>query len=215
MLLKSIIFCAAAATLSTAVMTPATQAQDSPWQIRGRLIALTPEESSTISVIGGEAKLGNDFVAEVDISYFFSKHIAAELILATTRHSVDAQGTVAGDIPVGKVSVLPPTLLAQYHFSPDAAIRPYIGAGINYTFFYNEKAEGSIVRRTDYNDSFGFALQAGVDIAAGKDSNWFYNIDVKKIWLKTDVELNTAVGPLRADVKINPWIFGAGIGYRF
>lgn len=198
------------------VLPTAVSADDAnPWQVRVRLISVAPDESSTISVIGGEAVVSTEYVPELDITYFFNNNISAELILATTRHNVSADGTAVGDAPVGKVSLLPPTLLAQYHFAPDSTFRPYVGAGINYTFFYNEDADGTVVTSTNYKDGFGFALQAGVDFAFEKDSPWFFNVDVKKLWLSTDVDLSAGATNFSADVDLNPWIVGAGIGYKF
>ena len=214
----------AGATFMAGLGVPAATADDSPWQVRVRLISVSPDESSTITFAGqntsgtlpGAATASTEYVPELDITYFFNKNVSAELILATSRHDIVAAGTPLGDVPVGKVGVLPPTLLAQYHFAPDAKIRPYIGAGINYTFFYNEDAEGTAFQHSSYEDGFGLALQAGVDFDFNEDSPWFFNLDVKKIWLSTDVELGGPVtGPLEVEVDLNPWVFGAGFGYRF
>lgn len=87
------------------------------------------------------------------------------------------------------MSLLPPTLTAQWHFLPRQSINPYMGASINYTIFYDEKP--SAVNSISYDNTFGWALQAGVDISVG--DGWFIN----------------------ADVDIDPWIFGLGVGYRF
>ncbi|MFP3480474.1 OmpW family outer membrane protein, partial [Burkholderia sp. SIMBA_057] len=87
--------------------------------------------------------------------------------------------------------LLPPTLTAQYHFFPKERVSPYVGAGINYTLFYREDAAnkangiGLRITDTDYENRFGWALQAGVDVAL--TGNWSLNLDVKKIFLKTDV----------------------------
>lgn len=180
----------------------------SPWQIRMRMIDVVPQESSTVS-IGGEATADNSLVPEIDITYFWSKHFATELILATSKHNINAVGTALGDVDLGHTWVLPPTLLAQYHFNPDGKLRPYVGAGINYTFFYSE--DSGAMDKISYDDGFGFALQGGIDI--GLNEHWMLNADVKKIWLNTDVSIND--GAVTADVDLNPWVFGVGFGYRF
>lgn len=174
------------------------------------MIAVTPAEDSTVSVIGGEAAVDNAYVPELDITYFFTDHIAAELILATAKHDVEARGSSLGPVvDLGDVWLLPPTLTAQYHFMPEGKIRPYVGAGINYTFFYNE--DPGAVSTIDYDNGFGYALQVGTDVAI--DDHWAVNFDVKKLWLNTDVTV--AGGPVVADVDLDPWIFGVGVGYRF
>ncbi|WP_142785764.1 OmpW/AlkL family protein [Changchengzhania lutea] len=186
----------------------------SKWQVRLRAIAIVPNESATIPVIGGDVQISNAYVPELDFTYFFNKNLAAELILATSKHDVKAISTAAGDIPLGDVWLLPPTLTLQYHFDGDV-VHPYFGAGLNYTLFYNESA-GPVADRVSYDNALGFAFQMGFDI----DLNdiWFINIDAKYLLLNTDATVNatSALGAtVVADVDINPFIAGIGFGMRF
>lgn len=202
----------AAAMTFSAIAAPAMAAEgekDSPWLVRVRGLAVVPDEGADVNPLGGTVEIDEDYVPEVDISYFFTDNIAAELILATTRHDVTWKG--AGSLDLGKVSLLPPTLTLQYHFLPKETYRPYVGAGVNYTVFFNEDAPGGAITSADYDNAFGWALQAGMDIDLG--NKWVANIDVKKIFLNTDVSLNG--GAVTADVDIDPWLFGLGVGYRF
>jgi|TARA_E500000305_G_scaffold83376_1_gene69153 outer membrane protein len=178
---------------------------DSPWLIRVRGIYVSPDESASVTGLAGTVEADGAVVPELDITYFFTDNIAAELILATSPHDMSA---TAG-VDLGDVWVLPPTLLLQYHFTPKDQFRPYVGAGINYTIFYGE--DSGAVASIDYEDGFGYALQAGMDYDLG--NQWVFNIDVKKLWLNTDVSING--GAITADVDLDPWIFGAGFGYRF
>ena len=188
-------------------------AQDVTWQVRARGIAVVPDESATITVINGDADVEAAYMPELDFTYFFTPNVAAELILATTKHDATAVGTSLGDVDLGSVWLLPPTLTVQYHPAPEAVVSPYLGAGVNLTLFYNaEVAAGSAVTDIDYSTAVGFALQAGADIPLG-DQGWFLNVDAKKIFLRTDVELNAA--SILADLTLDPWVFGAGIGYTF
>lgn len=195
----------------TMIPTGVAHAQDGSWQFRLRGIAIVPDESAEITPIGGDVDIDTAVMPELDISYLFSPNVSVELILATAEHEVTAIGTSAGDVDVGSVWLLPPTLLLQYRFVPEAVVRPYVGAGVNLTLFYNEDVPGDIVTDADYDTSVGFAVQGGVDIPIG-DSNWFVNLDAKKIFLNTDVDLQTVVGGVMADVDIDPWVLGAGIG---
>lgn len=199
------ILCAAALQFSAGV---AAADDKSPWLVRVRIIDVVPEESSSTS-IGGAITASDRIVPELDISYFWTDHFATELILATNSHNIGAVGTSLGDLDAGSVSLLPPTLLAQYHFNPDGRFRPYVGAGINYTFFYD--ADAGDLTSISYDDGFGYALQTGIDI--GLNDNWAINADVKKIFLNTDASING--GAVTADVDIDPWIFGFGLAYRF
>jgi outer membrane protein len=102
---------------------------------------------------------------------------------------------------------------------PQGAVRPYIGAGINYTLFYSEDASTSLEgavgpTRVSLSDSFGWAAQAGVDIDLSK--SMFLNLDIKYIDMDTTARLRTtAAGSQRVRVNIDPLVVGAGIGFRF
>jgi outer membrane protein len=183
----------------------------SPWQVRLRGLAVVPDESAETTVINGSVDIQNDYVPELDITYFLSDNLALELILGTTKHNVVATDTDLGDVPLGDVNLLPPTLTLQYHFNPHGKFRPYIGAGVNWTMFFDEDAAGGAVTTLEFDNSFGIALQAGVDIAL--DEHWMLNLDVKKIWLDTTAYANN--GTIVSKVTVDPWIFGVGFGYRF
>lgn len=198
--------------LATTIAGAYAQGDDlSPWQVRVRGLAVVPDESATISVINGDAHIQNDYVPELDITYFVSENFALELILATTKHGVTAVGTDLGDVYLGNVNLLPPTLTAQYHFNPRGKIRPYIGAGLNWTLFFDEDPSGGVITDLKIANSVGVALQVGVDIAL--DDHWMINLDVKKLWLDTKASVNG--GAILAKVDVDPWIFGVGFGYRF
>ena len=189
-----------AVILMGVLVSSVAYADQGDWLVRGRVINVQPKESSALNLT-----VDNAFIPEVDFSYFVSKNVALELILATSRHTVSLGGS-----SLGNVSVLPPTLTAQYHFSPEATIRPYVGAGINYTHFYgNDLKVGAQSAGLD-NGSWGGALQAGVDLAISKNS--FINIDIKKIYIKTDVTL----GGSRIDtLRLDPVVLGVGYGMKF
>lgn len=213
-------------------------AEAGDWVVRARAVNVSPNEDSklgksvnnllgaTVMSPGAELAVSDKVIPELDISYYFTKNIAAELILAVgTRHNVsiqkDALGVV-GNQGLGSVNLLPPTLTVQWHFNPDQTFDPYVGAGINYTFMLDRNLKGS-AGAIDGNkikidrDSWGPALQAGFDINL-KDG-WLINADVKYVWLDTDVELKGAVTGnawRKIDsLDINPWVIGVGIGKRF
>lgn len=179
--------------------------------VRARAIYVMPDESADIS-IGGKPAIDNSVMPELDFSYFFTDNIAVELILAVTPHDVAVTGTDIGDVDAGDVTLLPPTLTLQYHFMPKEKMSPYVGVGINYTKFFDaDVPSGGVITDIDYDSSFGLALQVGIDYAI--NDRWLINVDVKKIWINTDVSINA--GAVTADVDIDPWIFGFGFGYRF
>ncbi|MBY9066207.1 outer membrane beta-barrel protein [Hyphomonas sp. WL0036] len=221
---------ATALLASTALMafTGTASAEDNPWMVRARVISVMPDEAGALSVgntaLQGGVDIGDQYVPELDITYFFTKNIAAELILGVTPHDVKAVNvTVPGaltdaNIDLGDVWLLPPTLTLQYHFQNGTKFKPYVGAGVNATFFFNEDA-GPVADGIDYDPSFGPALQAGFDYDLdGKEGGWAINVDVKKIWINTDVtvDFTTALGAkVNADVDIDPLVVGVGLGYKF
>lgn len=128
------------------------------WMMRLRGIAVVPQEDASTS-IGGNVKIDNALIPEIDFSYFFTKNWAAELVLGTTPHNATA---TTGNIDLGSVWLLLPTFTVQYHMDPMEGWKPYVGAGVNYTVFYNEN-KGPAINSIKYDNSFGPALQAGVD----------------------------------------------------
>jgi outer membrane protein len=182
-------------------------------------------------LIGSDARLavGNNTIPELDISYYVTKNIAVELILATgTRHNVNIVSNSAaaplggslGNQALGSVNILPPTLTAQWHFNPDQTIDPYIGAGVNYTHSFDRNLT-AMLGSTPLpihieQDMFGVVAQAGVDVNLG--SGWLINADVKYVTMNTNVKVSADSGATWSkidDLDINPWVFGVGIGKRF
>lgn len=206
--MKRLFFTTAIAALLTAA--PAS-AESGDWLVRLRAINVAPNESADIATIGGDVDIDTSVVPELDITYFVRDQWAVELILGVTPHDVTAVGTTLGDVDLGDVTLLPPTLTLQYHFNPQGQVRPYVGAGVNYTHFFDaDLPAGSALTSIDYDASFGLAAQAGVDFAL--DDDWFVNVDVKYIDIDTDVTIN---GAIAADVQIDPVVFGIGLGRRF
>ena len=187
------------------------------WQVRLRAVGVAPDESAKIGIIGGDVAISNALIPELDFTYFFTEHFAAELILGTAKHDVKAINTAAGNVDLGSVWLLPPTLTAQYHFytSDKKVFKPYIGAGVNYTLFYNVKSGD--VAGVDYDNALGYAAQVGFDLML--DDTFFINLDVKRLFLSTDVTVdasNLAPGlSIPAEVDINPWLIGVGVGMKF
>jgi outer membrane protein len=187
----------------------------SPWMIRGRALVVMPQESAKLDIggvriPGGDVSISTSIVPELDITYFFTPNLAVELVLGVTPHKVKGAGTLAGAGPIGDAWLLPPTLMLQYHFTGLGAFKPYVGAGVNYTVFFNEKEKGGFTG-FDLKNTAGVALQAGVDIMLNR--NWGINFDVKKLWLEPKVSVNN--GLITGKVKIDPWLIGAGVTYRF
>ena len=200
----------AALGLAAAVTTAAhaqSQVQESPWLARVRAVHIDPaDKSDPIGGIGASDRLhvGDKWIPEVDISYYFTPHWALELILTVPqKHTVSLDGAA-----IGTFKHLPPTLTAQYHFLPGATIDPYVGAGVNYTLMSKVRLLDGAARLE--HDSVGLALQVGADFRI--DARWSFNVDLKKVQIRSDVDIG---GARASRVKVDPLLLGVGLGYRF
>jgi outer membrane protein len=211
----------AAAAMMTAFTPAYAEAGDVLVRLRGIVVAPNEDSGSVLPAFPGEkVSVDNSFMPEIDITYMVADHWGLELIAATTKHSASGKtGTTGGIGELASTWVLPPTLTLQYHPVKDGPVRPYLGAGVNYTLFYSEKASRGLEAavgdtRVRMSSSFGWAAQAGVDFDIGR--NLFLNLDVKYIDIDTTARLDTtAAGTQRVNIDLNPFVFGAGVGMRF
>ncbi|WP_076070618.1 OmpW/AlkL family protein [Sphingomonas montana] len=216
---------AAAQDAPTAATTQASvrrgiRAGDALVRVRAIMVAPNERSGSVLPTFPGErVRITNSVMPEIDATYMATDHVGFELIAATTRHRVDGRTGTTGSI--GKLAstwVLPPTLTAQYHFNPRGSVRPYVGAGLNYTIFWNEAASKGLERAAGstgvrMRDSFGWAAQAGIDVDV--TPRMFVNLDVKYIDIDTSARLRTtAIGTQTVRVGLDPLVFGIGLGLR-
>lgn len=199
------------------VLPAVSQAQDN-WIFRVRGISISPNDSSSqILDTGTEVTVDSKTTFEVDLTYMFSDNVGLEVIAATARHDLATAGGALGGADAGSVKVLPPTVTLQYFFGSDT-IRPYIGAGVNFTYFYSydlsEDLAGLGITDVEFSNSFGFAGDVGIDFSLG--GSWLLNLDAKYIMISTDADLMVGGDVLDTiDVDVDPWVYGVGIGYRF
>lgn len=189
------------AVCSTLACQVQAQEVENPWQLRLRAVHL---DMSNRDSTGLGLTVNNRTIPQIDLSYFFSPNLVAELSLTTPqKQTVYSEG-----VAIGNFRHLPATLLLQYHFTGLPGYRPYVGAGFNYTDIskVNILSGGATLD----SHSWGGALQAGVDIPI--DKNWSINLDLKKIYLQSDVY---AGGNNAGTLKLNPLMAGIGLGYRF
>ena len=197
---KSLLAAAAICALTTGAAL--AQSAEGPWMVRARAVSL---QSANGDDTGLGLSINNKIIPEVDVSYFFTKNIAAELILTVPQQHTLSSTAVGGEI--GTLKHLPPTLLLQYHFEAPG-YKPYVGAGVNFTRFSDVDltVAGAEIKST----SVGGALQVGVDVPVGK--NLYLNFDVKKVYIGTEVYLG---GVKQGTFKVDPLLVGVGLGWRF
>ncbi len=181
-------------------------AQENPWMVRARATHLNWDNGQTGSVQTLNVNAKNQTIPELDISYFFTINIAAELVLSYPQR-VDVR---SGQASLGTVTALPPTLLAQYHFTQFGPLKPYVGAGVNYTRFGSRELNNGSDFYSVEKSSVGYAAQIGADYMLTK--NWGINLDVKYLQIKTDVISGGAsVGTL----DLSSIATSVGVTYKF
>lgn len=199
--------------LVAGLMAPALSfAEKGDIVVRARVTHVAPDESSHLdSSIGDRLEVNSNTIPEIDFSYYFTKNIAAELILAVgSRHDVNIGGSGANaGAKLGSINLLPPTLTAQWHFNPDQTIDPYVGAGMSYIRAMDRNLNLDTTSITVERNMFGPVLQAGADY--NLPNKWLVNFDVKKIWFSTDVSTTTKIDNL----DIDPWVVSFGVGKKF
>ena len=214
MRLKSLVVAMAAVASLAPIAAQAQAAEENPWMLRVRAVDLlfqNGQSGGTGTVQALNVKAKNQWIPEFDISYFFTKNIAAELVLTWPQQVNITAGQ--GDTNVGKITALPPSLLAQYHFTDLGAFKPYVGLGVNYTIFGNRANFPGLGNSVTVNQSsVGVVGQIGMDYMF--DKNWGMNVDLKYATMSTDVK-TVAGGTNLGTLTLNPWMPAVGVTYKF
>jgi outer membrane protein len=149
-----------------------------------------------------------------DITYMFDEHWGAELLGAWPfEHDI----SLNNGPKVGDTKQLPPTLSVVYRILPHGKWRPYVGAGVNWTIFFDEDLSGPLAGADlSLDQSVGLAGVVGLDVPV--NDNWLVNFTVRYINIDTDatVHLPNNGGSLDVgSVQIDPWVYGVSVGYVF
>lgn len=220
-----------ASLLALAIAAPAAQAhQAGDIIIRAGAITVDPhEDSGNIDhavlgkVAGSGATLNSDTQLGLNFAYMVTDNFGIELLAATPfSHDVGVKGmpgAFAGlNGKLGSLKHLPPTLSAIYYpLDKSSAFQPYVGVGINYTWFFDtelsSEAEGKGFRGLDMKDSWGLAGQIGMDYML--TDNLMLNAQVRYIDIDTTGTTYLAGDKVKVDVDVDPFVYMVGLGYKF
>jgi len=221
-----------ASALALALAAPFAQAFEAgDIIVRAGAITVDPHENSSgVKVdasgadLGGGATLDSDTQLGLNFAYMLTEKVGIELLAATPfSHSVGVKGSPAGNPTLngklGDIKHLPPTLsLIYYPMDSKSAFQPYVGAGINYTWFFDEStsssAEGKGFDGLSLDNSWGLAAQLGMDYMLTE--NVMFNAQVRYIDIDTTGYTNLdGVGRLKVDVDVDPFVYMVGLGYKF
>jgi len=212
-MLKHSLLCGIALAASVLAHTGVAKAKDHA-QITLGASGVIPQDRAKVSTIGGSTEIANRAVPSLQLEYFFTKNISAELFCCLTRHPVTAVGTALGDLPLTSATLFPPSVTLKYRFRNLGRFEPYVGAGFNYTAFSGETSPaGGVVTRVRLQDSVGPSLQVGLDYRLTK--HLYARADLRRVWIDTAATIEAGVTVIPAHVEINPWIPTMGLGYRF
>jgi outer membrane protein len=182
-----------------------------PWQIRLRAVGILPQGDGHINGLPNSVTVGNSVIPELDFSYYFTRNFSIGALSCCVTYNAIYISNFAG--PVAHTWVLPPTVGAQYHFTSFGAFQPYIGFGVNFAAYFDVHTtnylQGTSLR---IHNSWGVAGELGFDYMFNR--HWGFNVDVKRIMMEPSFSDN-GFGGLSGRAKINPWLIGVGLTYRF
>lgn len=221
--LKCILFATTAATLLASTSAIAYEAGD--FIFRAGPTTVSPDEDSdtVAGIAGSEVHVDDSTQLGLTLTYMYSDHIGVELLAATPfDHDVSGNSVLegAGITDIASSKQLPPSLTVNYYpASSDSKIQPYFGAGINYTYFFDEDADSAFEAvagstDVDLDDSWGLALRAGVDYQLS--DKWALNASLWYLDIDTEATLKTTgLGTIKVDVDIDPYVYMLGVSYKF
>ncbi len=180
--------------------------------------SVVPNDSSD-KILGSSEELKVDSNTQLGLTfgYMFTDNISFEVLAATPfSHDISTDLGNLGDIADTKH--LPPTFMVQYYFGePQSKFRPYVGAGLNYTIFFDEgfNNKGKVNGLSDLklDDSFGLAANVGVDYMI--NDQWFLNASAWYANIETEATYKLGSDKIKTDVKINPRVLIISGGYKF
>ena len=220
----------ASSLLALAIAAPSVQAHQAGDIIvrAGAITVQTKENSSSVKVdrgglagadLGGKATLGNDTQLGLNFAYMLTDHWGVELLAATPfKHDVAIKNTLLGSQDLGSLKHLPPTLSAVFYpMDSKAAFQPYVGAGINYTVFFDESVRGSAKKEGYSNlrvqNSWGWAAQVGADYML--TDSLMINGQIRYIDIDTTAYVNYNGNRAKVNVDVEPLVYMVGLGYKF
>ncbi len=190
---------------------------DGSWEVRLRAVRLAPSNHSDayapLAIPGDAIHIDGKWLPDLDFEHFFTPNWSTELLLTypQTQTVTVKKSALGGPTSIGTFKHLPPILTLKYDFMPHSAFQPYIGAGVNVTLISKTNLNVPTVGRLDLDTwSFGPAAQAGFDYRIAP--HWYLSADLKWAMIRSDVEYK---GTKISEARIDPLLFGVGVGYRF
>ncbi|MCL1860576.1 MAG: outer membrane beta-barrel protein [Proteobacteria bacterium] len=223
------VLAAAIAALSLSGVAVAHEAGDIV--LRVGVTYADPDTSSSKIKVNGVSQPGSGVSADggdktqfgLGATYMVMPHFGLE-VAATTPFTHKFKSKYDGiNYSNAKASRLSPTISAQYFFlDPKSSFQPYVGLGVNYTMFYNEKLSDEAKRDYGANslkvkNSVGLVAQVGMDYKINE--RLIVNASVQKMSISAKASWKENWGggdeKMKVDMDVNPWVYSLGIGFKF
>ncbi|ENM3982691.1 outer membrane protein OmpW [Vibrio cholerae] len=209
------------AVLAALSSAPVFAHQEGDFIVRAGIASVVPNDSSD-KVLNTQSELAVNSNTQLGLTlgYMFTDNISFEVLAATSfSHKISTSGGELGSLgDIGETKHLPPTFMVQYYFGEaNSTFRPYVGAGLNYTTFFDESFNGTGTNNAlsdlKLDDSWGLAANVGFDYML--NDSWFLNASVWYANIETTATYKAGADAKSTDVEINPWVFMIAGGYKF
>lgn len=206
--------------LAGLALAGSAQAEASPWTLRlgPAHVRFSTDAEVYVNgarVSGANAEASSNTTLGFELAYAFDPRWTARVlggIPPTT--TLTGTGALAGTGTLGKVTYGPLAATVTWNLLTDGPVRPYLGAGLNYTVVF--RSRDGFIADLDVKSAFGSVLQAGVDMPLNE--RWTLSLDARKIFLKTQADgVLPAMGgaSAHADVRLDPLVIFLSVGTKF
>lgn len=193
----------ALALISAAALATPARAQEAGDMTLGLGIGYVQPKDNNGIVAGGTTEIGSDARPTITFEYFLRDNIGLEVLAALPfEHDIKIGGA-----KIGSTKHLPPTISLNYHFPTGGAVKPFVGLGVNYTTFFEDR---SPLGELEIDDSWGLAAHLGVDYAISEKGA--LRMDLRYIDIDSDVKLD---GVKVGRVEVDPLVAGVAYVMKF
>jgi outer membrane protein len=208
----------AGSSLLTVSTASAYQAGD--WIVRAGAAGVYPTGDGNVKGIP-DAKVEADSAWSLGLNgtYMATNNIGIELLAAWPfKHDIDCKGSISALGTCADTKHLPPTLTVQWHFDTGSKFHPYVGVGVNYTYFFDTNTKGDLKDaggKLDLDNSWGLAGEIGLDYDLGND--WLIGGQIYYMDIDSDARLKiSGLGyNEKFNVSIDPWVYLITVGKKF
>jgi outer membrane protein len=217
------------ALVAAAVMASASSAalaqSAGTWLLKGGFNGIAPAvksgDLSAPSLPGSQVDVASANSLIATATYMLTNNASVEFVAGLPyKHDIQGAGSLAGVGKLGSIKQISPTVFAQYRFmAPSATLRPYLGVGLTYAYFYGAEGSAALTALTNpggpatrLSSTSGFGLSPQVGMTIQLHERWYLDASVIKTFLKNSTTLSTGQ---KIDTTLNPVSTNVSIGYRF